>query len=327
MVTDEFAAVHAWVIAARPQTLPVGTAPVVVGTGLAAADGVFAPGPAAAALVGALLIQVGTNLVNDYHDAARGVDADSPGFTRVTEAGLLPPDRVRRGAVLAYLTAVIVGAYLVAVGGLPVVAIGLSAIAAGVLYTGGPCPYGYHGLGDLFVFLYFGLVAVSGTYYVQATAPATLSPPVGLPAGTITPAAVLAGAAAGGLATAVLVINNLRDMETDRAAGKQTLAVVLGARWSRVELAGLFGIAYLIPVVLCLGVGRSPAVLAVWLTLPVAADIVRTASASAAPDELNTTLERTGRLFAAYAVVFAAGVVAPEAGTATGRFLPLALGL
>ena len=327
MVTNESASVRAWVMATRPQTLPVGAAPVVVGTGLAAADGVFAPGPAVAALIGALLIQVGTNLINDYHDAVRGVDADSPGFTRVTEAGLLAPDRVRRGAALAYLTAIVVGAYLVAVGGLPIVAIGLSAIVAGVLYTGGPYPYGYHGLGDAFVFLYFGVIAVSGSYYVQATAPATLSPPIGLPAGTITPAAVLAGAAAGGLATAVLVVNNLRDMETDRAAGKQTLAVVLGGRWSRVELAGLFGLAYLVPVVLWLGIGRSPAVLAVWLTLPGAADILRTASAGAAPDELNTALERTGRLFAVYAVVFAAGVVAPGADTATGQLLILALGM
>jgi 1,4-dihydroxy-2-naphtoate prenyltransferase (EC 2.5.1.-) len=167
--TAEISRARAWVVAARPQTLPAAAAPVVVGTGLAVHDGVFAPLPALAALLGALLIQVGTNLANDYFDAVNGADTDdSEGFTRVTQAGLIPPEQVRAATAATFGAAVLVGSYLVYVGGLPILVIGLASIASGVAYTGGPYPLGYHGLGDLFVFVFFGLVAVTGTYYVQA---------------------------------------------------------------------------------------------------------------------------------------------------------------
>jgi len=303
---------RAWVMAARPQTLPAGAAPVVVGVGLAVADSVLAPGPALAALFGALLIQVGTNLANDYYDAVKGVDTDDrEGFTRVTAGGLLEPRQVRRATVVTFGVAVLVGSYLVYVGGLPIVVVGLSSIAAGVLYTGGPYPYGYYGLGDLFVFVYFGLVAVTGTYYVQAVAATGEPLPLGIPAGTVTVDAGLAGAAVGALATGILVVNNVRDRETDRQTGKRTLAVLLGYRLSRVEFLGLLALAYAVPPVFWLRTG-SPAVLAPVLTLPLAALVARTVLTRTDGEALNPALERTGQLLALYALLFAVGLALPE---------------
>jgi 1,4-dihydroxy-2-naphthoate octaprenyltransferase len=304
---------RAWLMAARPQTLPAGVAPVVLGVGLAVADGVFAPLPALAALVGALLIQVGTNLANDYYDAVNGADTgDSEGFTRVTAGGLIEPARVRRATVLAFGLAVLVGTYLVFVGGTLTVVIGLSSIAAGVLYTGGPYPYGYYGLGDLFVFVFFGLVAVTGTYYVQAVSTVAAGPlPPGVPAGTVTVDGLLAGVAVGALATGILVVNNIRDRETDSEAGKRTLAVVLGDRLSRVEYVGLLALAYAVPPVFWAR-GYGPAVLAPQTTLPLAALTARTVLSRTGGDALNPALERTGQLLALYAVLFAAGLATPE---------------
>jgi 1,4-dihydroxy-2-naphthoate octaprenyltransferase len=302
---------RAWVMAARPQTLPVGAAPVVVGVGLAAADGVLAPGPALAALLGALLIQVGTNFANDYYDAVKGADTDDrEGFTRVTAGGLIEPRQVKRATIVTFGVAVLVGSYLVYLGGLPIVVVGLSSIAAGVLYTGGPYPYGYYGLGDLFVFVYFGLVAVTGTYYVQAVTSAGEPLPLGVPAGTVTADAVLAGAAVGALATGVLVVNNIRDRETDRRTGKRTLAVSLGYRLSRVEYLGLLVLAYAVPPVFWFRTD-SPAVLAPLLTLPLAALVARTVLTRTDGEALNPALERTGQLLALYAALFALGLAVP----------------
>jgi 1,4-dihydroxy-2-naphthoate octaprenyltransferase len=159
-------ALRAWVLAARPKTLTAAAAPVLVGTGLAAYLAEIATVPAAAALLGALLIQVGTNLANDYYDFVRGGDTeDRIGPVRVTQAGLISPASVKRAMVLVLGLAVLVGLYLVAVGGWPVLVIGVASIACAVLYTGGPYPLAYHGLGDVFVFVFFGLVAVGGTYW------------------------------------------------------------------------------------------------------------------------------------------------------------------
>jgi len=302
---------RAWLLAARPQTLPAGASPVVIGVGLAVADGVFAPLPALAALVGALLIQVGTNFANDYYDAVKGADTeDREGFTRVTAGGLIEPGRVKLAMAATYGLALVVGLYLVSVGGLPILVVGLSSILAGVLYTGGPYPYGYYGLGDLFVFVYFGLVAVAGTYYVQAVT-AVPGFPTGLPPGTVTAPSLLAGAAAGGLATAILVVNNVRDVETDREAGKRTLAVVVGYRWSRVEFCGLLAVAYAVPVVFWLGYGYPPSVLVALASLPLAGRIAHVVLQRTDGAALNPALERTGQLLAVYAVLFAAGLVLP----------------
>jgi 1,4-dihydroxy-2-naphthoate octaprenyltransferase len=308
--TADVSQARAWLMAARPQTLPAGAAPVVLGAGLAVADGRFAALPAVAALLGALLIQVGTNLANDYFDAEKGADTDDrEGFTRVTAGGLIEPRKVKLAMAGTYGLAFVVGIYLVAVGGLPIVVVGLSSILAGLLYTGGPYPYGYYGLGDFFVFLYFGVVAVAGTYYVQAAA-AVEGFPVGLPAGTVTPEALLVGAAAGGLSTAILVVNNVRDLETDRAAGKRTLAVLLGYRYSRVEFLATVGLAYAVPPVLWLGYGYSPAVMVSWLTLPLAGLVARTVLTRTDGEALNPALERTGQLFALYAVLLSGGLAA-----------------
>ncbi len=309
--TVEMSRREAWLTAMRPQTLPAGAAPVIIGIGLAVADGLFEPWPAVAALIGALLIQIGTNFANDYYDAVKGADTDErEGFTRVTAGGIIDPARVKQAMAGTYALAVVVGVSLVYVGGLPIVIVGLSSILAGLLYTGGPYPYGYYGLGDLFVFVYFGLVAVTGTYYVQAVVALGSGPlPLWVPEGTITASAVLAGVAAGGLSTAILVVNNIRDRETDREAGKETLAVIIGYRWSRVEFVALLAVAYVVPVILWFEFGYSPAVLLALLSLPLAVQVSRVVCTRTDGTALNPALERTGQLLALYAVLLTAGFV------------------
>ena len=301
---------RAWLMAARPQTLPAAAAPVLVGTGLAVYRDVFAPLPALAALVGALLIQVGTNFANDYYDAQSGVDSDErEGFTRVTQSGLIGPTEIRRAMVGTFALAIVLGTYLVFVGGLPIVVVGLSSVAAGVLYAGGPYPFGSYGLGDFFVFVFFGLVAVTGTYYVQAASFAQ-SFPLWLPPGTLPLAAVVASLPAAGLSTNILVVNNLRDRETDMAAGKRSLAVIVGYRWSRVEFLCMTGMAYTIPLVFWL-TGYGALVLAPLLTLPYAARIAATVLTRTDGDALNPALEQVGKLLAAHSLLFALGLAVP----------------
>ena len=297
-------------MAARPQTLPAAAAPVVVGIGLALGTGVFAPLPALAALVGALLIQVGTNFANDYYDAKSGVDSDDrEGFTRVTQSGLIEPPQVRSAMIATFALAILVGVYLVYVGGVPIIVIGLASVAAGVLYAGGPYPFGSYGLGDLFVFVFFGLVAVTGTYYVQAAALATAFP-LWLPPDTLPLAAVVASLPAAALSTNILVVNNLRDRETDEAAGKRSLAVIIGYRWSRVEFVLLLGMAYTVPVVFWL-TGFSLLVLAPLLTIPYAVRIAETVVTHTDGDVLNPALSQVGKLLAAHSVLFAFGLALP----------------
>ncbi|WP_160133894.1 1,4-dihydroxy-2-naphthoate polyprenyltransferase [Halococcus salsus] len=301
---------RAWLMAARPQTLPAAAAPVVVGIGLALGTRVFAPLPALAALVGALLIQVGTNFANDYYDAKSGVDSDDrEGFTRVTQSGLIEPPQVRSAMIATFALAILVGVYLVYVGGVPIVVIGLASVAAGVLYAGGPYPFGSYGLGDLFVFVFFGLVAVTGTYYVQAAALATAFP-LWLPPDTLPLAAVVASLPAAALSTNILVVNNLRDRETDEAAGKRSLAVIIGYRWSRVEFVLLLGMAYTVPVVFWL-TGFSLLVLAPLLTIPYAVRIAETVVTHTDGDVLNPALSQVGKLLAAHSVLFALGLALP----------------
>jgi 1,4-dihydroxy-2-naphthoate octaprenyltransferase len=310
MSAQEVSRGRAWLMAARPQTLPAAAAPVLVGTGLAVSMDVFAPLPALAALVGALLIQVGTNFANDYYDAKSGVDStEREGFTRVTQSGLIRPLEVRRAMVVTFALAIVLGSYLVFVGGLPIVVIGLSSVAAGVLYAGGPYPFGSYGLGDLFVFVFFGLVAVTGTYYVQAAA-LVHSFPLWLPPGTLPIAVIVASLPAAALSTNILVVNNLRDRETDREAGKRTLAVIIGYRWSRVEFLCMTGMAYTIPLIFWL-TGYGPLVLAPLLTLPYAARVARTVVEKTDGAALNPALEQVGKLLAAHSLLFALGLALP----------------
>ncbi len=300
---------EAWVMAARPQTLPAAAAPVVVGVGLALRDNVFAPLPAVAALVGAALIQIGTNFANDYYDAVQGADTDArEGFTRVTADGLIQPARVKRAMWLTFAVAIVLGTYLVGVGGLPILVIGLASVAAGIAYTGGPYPLGYHGLGDLFVFVFFGVIAVTGSYYVQAAARRGVELLRLVPGPElVSPAAVVASLAIAGLSTNILVVNNIRDRAEDASTGKRTLAVRFGRRFARVEYLLLLGLAYTVPVVFAGSTGRL-APLAPLVTLPYAVVVARTVVTETSGDALNPALERTGKLLAGYAVVFAAGL-------------------
>ena len=236
---------QAWVLATRPRTLSAAAAPVVAATGFAAADGVFAQLPALAALTGALLIQVATNLANDYYDFVKGSDTgERLGPVRVTQAGILSPEAVFRGMVLTLILATLVGAYLAWVAGWPVIVIGLVSMLMGVWYTGGPYPLSYNGLGDVFVFVFFGLVATATTYYVQAE--------------VWSPGAILAGVGLGAFSTAMLVVNNLRDRETDGAAGKRTLAVRFGDRFTVVQYFACLTGAAAVPVLGFALMGWSP---------------------------------------------------------------------
>ncbi|WP_122090074.1 1,4-dihydroxy-2-naphthoate polyprenyltransferase [Halalkalicoccus subterraneus] len=309
MSTVDVSRRKAWLMAARPQTLPVAAAPILVGIALALEDGVFSLLPALAAFVGATLIQIGTNFANDYYDAIKGADTDDrEGFTRVTQSGLIEANEVKRAMALTFALAILVGTYLVSVGGVPILVVGLASIASGIAYTGGPYPYGYRGLGDLFVFVFFGLVAVTGTYYVQAAAVLAEPFPLWLPSGTVTTEAVVASLPVAALATAVLVVNNVRDLETDRETGKRTLAVLLGYRFSRAEYAALFALAYATPPWFLLS-GFGLAVLLPYLTVPYAASVLRTLLTETSGEALNPALERTGKLVAAFAALFAIGLV------------------
>ncbi|MDY6775570.1 MAG: 1,4-dihydroxy-2-naphthoate polyprenyltransferase [Halobacteria archaeon] len=303
--------VRAWVIAARPHTFPAGVAPVVVGTGLALHDGVFDPLAALVALVSALLIQIGANFANDYYDAVKGADTDeSEGYTRVTQQGLIPPETVKRGTALTFGLAFVVGLYLVKVGGAVILAVGVLSIISGIIYTGGPYPIGYHGLGDLFVFVFFGVVGVTGTYYVQAAsavgvALSTVVPPPG----TLTSEAVVASLGVAGFETGILVVNNIRDLETDAQAGKKTLAVLIGYTASRFEYGLLVALSYAVPLYLFTRPDFGAFVLLPFLTVPYAISLLTTVATESNEDGLNPALEGTGKLLAVYSALFAAGMV------------------
>jgi 1,4-dihydroxy-2-naphthoate octaprenyltransferase len=285
-----------WLMAARPKTLPAAVGPVLVGTSLAIADGLFVLAPALAALLAALLLQIGSNLANDYFDFFRGADPhDRLGPTRVTSSGLLTPVQVRNGMVVVFCLAALIGVYLVYIGGLPIMIIGLTAILAAIAYTGGPLPYGYYGLGELFVFLFFGLAAVCGTYYVQAL--------------TVTRDAVIAAVPVGALVTAILVVNNYRDIDTDRRANKRTLAVLLGRRGARIEFVALLAAAYLATLWLALGADRPAWLLLPWLTLPLTVSPTRSVFTAVDGPALNKALAATARLGLFFSLLLALGIV------------------
>ena len=285
-----------WILAARPKTLPAAAAPVIVGTAVAISESAFRPLPAAAALLGALLIQIGTNFANDVFDFRKGADATGRlGPLRVTQAGLLMPRQVMTGMLLIFGLAALIGAYLVAVGGWPILLVGLLSIASGIAYTGGPFPLGYNGLGDLFVFLFFGFVAVCGTFYVQA--------------GNVSSVAFWAAIPMGALITNILVVNNLRDIHTDRAAGKKTLAVRLGARAVRIEYGLMLVLAFATPAIMWL-TGVTPKwVLGAAISLPWARSPLSLVLYQHG-QELNRALAETARLVLVYALFFSLGLLA-----------------
>jgi 1,4-dihydroxy-2-naphthoate octaprenyltransferase len=295
-VAERPSAVRIWLMAARPRTLPAAVAPVLVGTALAATEDTFKVLTFIAALIGALFIQVGTNLSNDYSDARRGADTeDRLGPVRVTAGGLVPPRQVLIATYVAFGVAVLAGVYLIATAGWELLLVGAASILAGVLYTGGPRPYGYEGLGEVFVFLFFGLVAVAGSYYVQTEEVSweafVLAVPVGL------------------LASAILVVNNVRDLETDRRAGKRTLAVRLGRPRTRTVFGLMVYLAFLTaPVPWILG-ALSPWLLLPLVLLPAAVMLVRLVRTHTDGPTLNRALARTGLLQLGFCILLSIGLL------------------
>jgi 1,4-dihydroxy-2-naphthoate octaprenyltransferase len=287
-----------WLMAARPRTLPAAIAPVLVGSAAAVEWVGELPrwGAFAAALLGSIFIQIGTNLANDYSDAKRGADtADRLGPVRVTASGMVTPQRVLTATWIAFAVAVACGIYLTFVAGVAILVIGVLSIAAGVLYTGGPRPYGYAGLGEVFVFLFFGLVAVNGSYYVQVEELEAL--PLGL------------SISIGFLATAIIVVNNVRDIETDRRAGKMTLAVRVG----RPAAVGLYvalvlGAFAVLPVALAAG-DASMLPLIGLAALPLAVKPIRTMRERTDGAALNGALAATGALLGAFSLLVTAGLL------------------
>ena len=293
-----------WLLAIRPATLPASVSGVVVGLGAARATGApFRLDTALGCMAVALLLQVCANLANDLSDFRRGADTpERLGPTRVTAAGLVTVGQLEAAIVLVLVTAGIVGGWLATLGGPVLVALGVAAILAALAYTGGPFPYGYHGLGELFVFVFFGFVAVIGTAELQS--------------GRVELLYVLAAIPVGALTTAILVVNNLRDAATDRAASKRTLAVMLGEGFARAEYLGCLVVAWVVPVGLVVArwggasVAAGPLTLLPLSTIPMAVPLWRTVCADGDPRRLNPVLRGTARLTLVFALLFTVGLVA-----------------
>ena len=291
------AAFRVWLEATRPRTLPAAVAPVMVGTALAWRAGEARWGAAAVCLGFALLIQVGTNFANDYYDYLKGADtAERVGPRRAVASGLIKPAAMRAAMIAVFAAAFALGLSLLAYGGWPLLAIGVASIACGVAYTGGPYPLAYHGLGDLFVFLFFGLVATGATAFVQA--------------GAVSTAALVAGAAVGALATNILVANNYRDVETDAKAGKRTLLVRWGRRYGRAQFAFAHAVAATAPLVLVMLGAASGAGALVVVFAAVSAGLLqgnRLASAKT-PADCIALLGATGRWLAIYGLLLSCAI-------------------
>lgn len=294
-VRSDLTPLQIWVLAIRPKTLPAAAATVIVGSAAAFNSGRFQVGPALACFFGALLLQIGANLANDVFDYYRGTDTkERLGPVRVTQSGLLRPVQVLLGMWIVFSLAALLGLYLYWTAGLPVLAIGLAAIAAAVAYSGGPFPFGYYGLGDLMVFIFFGPVAVCGTYFVQAL--------------SVDPIAIWSSLPMGFLITAILVVNNLRDLATDQATGKRTLAVRLGRRRTRIEYSLCLISAYLIPLLMWVLWVVPIWILLPWFTLPLAFQQNQMVwNLQGRP--LNRALAGTGQLTLWFGILFAIGLV------------------
>ncbi len=295
MQKDVPAKFRLWLMAIRPKTLPAAVGPVAVGSAVAFRDGFFAFVPALCCLFGAILLQIGVNLANDYFDFKNNIDSEERlGPIRVTQSGLIAPAEVKRGMILCLFLAILIFLYLARLGGWPIVIIGTFSVLAALAYSGGPYPLASNGLGEVFVFIFFGLVAVGGTYFVQA--------------GQLSLPAIFAAVPPGLLITAIIVVNNLRDIDTDRKAGKKTLAVILGRRRSIIEFKLLLLLSYLIPPVMVLTGVAGTLVLLPLATGPQARLLARKI-AEQKGTELNELLAGTARLSLIYSLLFAAGLM------------------
>jgi 1,4-dihydroxy-2-naphthoate polyprenyltransferase len=286
---------NAWMLAIRPRTLPAAAAGVVMGCALAWRDGFFRLDAALACLLAALLLQIGSNLANDVFDFERGADTpERLGPTRVTQAGLLTPREVKLGMAIVFGLAALIGLYLAYLGGLPIILIGVAAILSAIAYTGGPFPLGYHGLGDIFVFIFFGLASVAGTYFVQA--------------GFVSPAAWWMTIPPGLIITAILVVNNLRDLENDRKANKRTLAVRFGERATKIQYVLCIILAYLtLPLAASVNIIPWMSLLA-WLSIPFATRATRTVLTQTGRP-LNAALASTGQAALFFSLLFWVGLL------------------
>lgn len=283
-----------WIMAVRPKTLPAAIAPVVIGTAMAYGDGKHHFLSAAVSLFCALMIQIGTNLSNDYFDFKKGADNSKRiGPTRITQAGLVKSSSVKNAFILVFLIAVLASFYLVFRGGLPIVIIGILSIVSGVLYTAGPKPLGYIGMGELFVLIFFGPVPVAGTYYIQSLEWNTT--------------AVLSGFASGFLSVSMLAVNNYRDIQTDKETGKCTLAVLLGETFARYEYLVSILAAFLMPVFIYLRNPSHPKILLCALLSLIAIPVIKNVLTKTGGPALNSVLADTGKLMLIYSVVFSLG--------------------
>jgi len=285
-----------WMLAIRPKTLPAAGGPVIVGTAAAFADNVFALFPALAALTGCLLLQIAVNLANDYFDGIKGIDGkDRVGPVRVTQSGIMGPKTVKKAMILVLILAGLIALYLMWVGGWPIFWIAVASVLGALTYSGGPFPMASHGLADFFVFIFFGIVAVCGTYYVQALdltwTVFFLSFPVGF------------------VITAILVVNNYRDITTDAAVGKRSLAVILGPEKTRMEFKILVALTYALPVIMAAaGAVSLWAALLPLLSLPLALACIREMN-TLTGSPLNQTLAKTAKLSLIFSLLLAAGLL------------------
>ncbi len=284
-----------WILAVRVKTLPAAISPVILGTALAFHDGVFHAFTFLMTLLAAVLIQIGANFANDYYDFQKGSDRDDRvGPTRATQSGLITPEKMKLAMWRIFALAIFVGFYLAYIGGWPIVVIGLASIAAGIAYTGGPYPLGYYGWGDILVFIFFGLIAVPGTYFLQT--------------GSITETSFWLGAALGMLSTAILVVNNIRDMETDIVTGKKTLAIRLGKSFSQIEFSILVIFPFIIPLCMWWNTRDNMSLLITLFSLPIAVHLIIQLN-SKSGRELNNVLAGTARFLFIFTILFSLGLI------------------
>ena len=294
MATTDLIAHHRWVLATRPKTLWAAVCPVMIGSAMAADVGAFHVPSALACLLGAVLIQIGTNFANDYWDGVKGTDANRLGPPRAVASGLIKAQVMKGAVIFTFCLVWIPGAYIIYRGGSVYLWIGLASIASGLAYTGGPYPLGYHGWGELFVLVFFGPVAVGGTYYLQAY--------------ELPPEVLIASLAPGLFSVAILTANNLRDIDGDREAGKKTLAVCYGAGFAKLEYVVCVVVAAVgVPVALVWYTGGHRWALAGAATLALGAFFLRIVFTYSDPGALNRVLAGTGVMLLVYSLLFSVG--------------------
>ena len=283
-----------WVLAARPKTLWAAVCPVMIGTAMAAEVGGLHVAAAVACLTGALLIQIGTNFANDYSDGVKGTDSERLGPARAVASGLIKPKVMKGAIVLTFLAVLVPGMYIIYRGGWPYLVIGLASILSGLAYTGGPYPLGYHGWGELFVLVFFGPVAVGGTYYLQVYA--------------LPPEVLIASLAPGLFSVAILTVNNLRDIDGDREAGKKTLAVRFGPWFAKAAyVLCLVAASLAVPAYLVWSTNEHRYALGGGLVLLAAVPVVAKVFTYEDPRRLNAVLAQTGILLLAFSILFSVG--------------------